>query len=253
MRIPRNHPRYESLRIRELLVNGLKKGLVVPEGLLAHGRGEAFDYLLGERSIGTSVNAARAAAALLLTAENPVISVNGNAAALVPGEVLKLASVVNAGVEVNLFHRSLNRERRIEELLRRKGARHVLGVGRDASARVQGVSSRRRNVDPAGIGLADLVLVPLEDGDRAKALLDAGKRVIAIDLNPLSRTSRVATVTIVDNIVRALPLLIDMARRLRTRDARYLGKIVSDFDNRRNLSLALQEMIEYLENLRFQS
>ena len=48
--IPPNHPRAKSLHIRELLVAGFKDGLVVPEGLIAHGRGEAFDYLLGEHT-----------------------------------------------------------------------------------------------------------------------------------------------------------------------------------------------------------
>ena len=43
MKIPKSHPRYESLAIREKLVRAWKAGIVVPEGLIAHGRGEAFD------------------------------------------------------------------------------------------------------------------------------------------------------------------------------------------------------------------
>lgn len=50
-----------------------------------------------------------------------------------------------------------------------------------------------------------MVLVPLEDGDRTEALRRMGKTVIAIDLNPLSRTSRAANITIVDNVIRAVP------------------------------------------------
>ena len=46
--IPKSHPRVKSLLIRERLVDGFDKGLVAKEGLLAQGRGEAFDYLLGK-------------------------------------------------------------------------------------------------------------------------------------------------------------------------------------------------------------
>jgi 4-phosphopantoate--beta-alanine ligase len=59
-------------------------------------------------------------------------------------------------------------------------------------------------VDRAGILAADVCLVPLEDGDRTEALRRVGKRVISIDLNPLSRTSRFADLPIVDELMRAL-------------------------------------------------
>ena len=49
-KIPSSHPRLKSLLVREKLVNGFLRGLVAAEGLIAHGRGEAFDYLLGERT-----------------------------------------------------------------------------------------------------------------------------------------------------------------------------------------------------------
>ncbi len=45
---------------------------------------------------------------------------------------------------------------------------------------------------------ADVVIVPLEDGDRCEALKRWAKIVITVDLNPLSRTSRTADLTIVD-------------------------------------------------------
>lgn len=48
--IPKDHPRAESLHTREMLVDGFRRNLVVAEGLIAHGRGEAFDYLIGERT-----------------------------------------------------------------------------------------------------------------------------------------------------------------------------------------------------------
>ncbi len=186
MRISPNHPRYISLKIRELLVDGLEKGWVVPQALLAHGRGEAFDYLLGERTNPSARKAIIVAAAHLLRARNPVLSVNGNTAVLVPHQISLLARAIPAKVEVNLFHRTAGREKRIVQLLKSHGVRKVLGVNHSASARMRGVSSRRRMVDPQGIGSADVVLVPLEDGDRALALRKLGKVVLAIDLNPLS-------------------------------------------------------------------
>ena len=73
--IPKSHPRAKSLLIREKLVNGFDNGLVAKEGLLAQGRGEAFDYLLGEKTGKAATNAIKAAAAQLLLAEMPVISV----------------------------------------------------------------------------------------------------------------------------------------------------------------------------------
>jgi 4-phosphopantoate--beta-alanine ligase len=250
MRISRSHPRFESLRIRELLVAGLRDGIVVPEGLLAHGRGEAFDYLLGEKTGKPALKSIEASAALLLTARNPVLSVNGNTAVLVPREVARLAAIIPAKVEVNLFHRTLERERRIAGLLKRNGVREVMGIGSSASLKLARVSSRRKMMDPSGIGLADVVLVPLEDGDRATALEQTGKKVIAVDLNPLSRTAQVASITIVDNVVRAFPRLVAEAGRLKTRNVSSLRKIVSSFDNGKNLSLVLAEIGKYLQKWR---
>jgi len=228
------------------LVKGVRDGIVVPEGLLAHGRGEAFDYLIGERTGKAAKRAVEAAAASLLTARLPVLSVNGNTAALVPKEVAKLAFLVPARVEVNLFHRSVEREKRIGRLLKRYGVKEVLGVGEEASTRIPGISSRRKMVDPAGIGSADVIVVPLEDGDRAEALAKAGKSVIAVDLNPLSRTSRQASITIVDNVVRAFPALLKEVQRLKKTRRSSLERIVSRFDNEKNLSRGLEEMMRYL-------
>ncbi len=253
MRISRDHPRFVSLRIRELLVKGLQDGIVVPEGLLAHGRGEAFDYLIGERTGKAARRAIEAAGAALLTANSPVLSVNGNTAALVPGDVSKLASLISARVEVNLFHRSLDRERRIARLLSRYGLEKVLGVGANASEEIQGISSRRKMVDPTGIGAADVIVVPLEDGDRAEALVKSGRKVIAVDLNPLSRTSQAASITIVDNVVRAFPGLVRTVTRLKHMRRSSLEKITSGFDNKKNISMGLAEMMAYLRRWRMKA
>ena len=248
VKIPPEHPRAESLRIREKLVEHYHKGVVATAGFIAHGRGEAFDYLTGEKTTKPALNAIEAAAATLLTAEKTVISVNGNTAALVAEEIVRLANVTKAKIEVNLFHRSLERELKIKELLEKAGADEVLGVGEDASARIPELGSKRRRVDPRGILVADVVLVPLEDGDRTEALVKMGKKVIAIDLNPLSRTSQKATITIVDNVVRATPKLVETIGKLK-QDLKKCPEIVIKFDNKRNLAESITLITERLSRL----
>ncbi len=44
--IPASHPRRASLLRRKSLVDAAKLGLLADSALIAHGRGEAFDYLL---------------------------------------------------------------------------------------------------------------------------------------------------------------------------------------------------------------
>lgn len=243
------HPRAESLRIRERLVDGFKAGLVVPEGLAAHGRGEAFDYILGKQTTKHARRAIEAAAAMLLLAKHPVISVNGNAAALVPADIIKLAKSTNAKIEVNLFHGSVKREVAIARWLRKHGAKEVLGTGKKFLIQINEIHSDRRKVDRRGIAAADVVLVPLEDGDRTEALKKLGKRVIAIDLNPMSRTAQAADITIVDNIVRAMPLLIKTAGRLLYQPRARLRKKANNFDNRANLRATFRAVRERLKNL----
>lgn len=227
--------------MREKIVKGFRRGMVVPEGLAAHGRGEAFDYLLGEKTTEPARRAVRAAAALMLLARHPVISVNGNTAALVPRETVRLARITGSEIEVNLFHRSGERIRRIEKWLKAHGAARVLGTEAGFLKRIPEVHSERRVVDRRGIAAADVVLVPLEDGDRTQALRKLGKKIIAIDLNPLSRTARAASVTIVDNVTRTMPLLIRECGRIKKMSHARLEEIVEKFDNKRNLreSLAL--------------
>ena len=120
--IPPDHPRYRSLVTRERLADAAREGIVAWEGLTAHGRGEAFDYLLGERTTESARLAERIAAALLITARHPVISVNGNTAALAAREIADLQKATGALVEVNLFHRTEKRVSQIEEVLTRAGA-----------------------------------------------------------------------------------------------------------------------------------
>jgi 4-phosphopantoate--beta-alanine ligase len=234
-----DHPRATSLRIRSRLSRGFQQGITSLFGLFAHGRGEAFDYLIGEQTTDNAKKAMRAAAAALLTAAHPVLSVNGNAAALTPTELVELAQAANAKLEVNLFHRSPERLKAIAHVLRDAGAHEILGVDEANAATIPEIHSDRRRVDRRGLFVADVAFVPLEDGDRTEALVKLGKRVIAVDLNPLSRTAQKATITIVDNIVRALPVLIQLVKEMRPLPMPQLGKIANAFDNDANLREAL--------------
>jgi 4-phosphopantoate--beta-alanine ligase len=226
--IPESHPRYESLLTRHRIEAGLEKGITSRQGLIAQGRGEAYDYLIGERTIESADRAARAAAAHLLLGEQPVLSVNGNVAALVPGEIVDLAEVTGSEIEVNLFNRTAERMERIADHLREHGASEVKGLAADG--RLPGLDHERATVDADGIGSADVVLVPLEDGDRAEALGEMGKTEIVIDLNPLSRSAQVAAVPVVDNIIRAVPNVARHARDLSRAPRTELERVIGEFD-----------------------
>jgi 4-phosphopantoate--beta-alanine ligase len=233
--IPSDHPRYRSLVTRELLAEGVKKGIVSPEGLTAHGRGEAFDYFIGERTTKSAFLAERTAAALLLSARHPLISVNGNAAALAVREIAALQKACGALVEVNLFHRTEDRVSLIEDLLRSAGTDVFSGT----AEQLLPISHDRAWCRREGMFSADVILIPLEDGDRAEALVGMGKTVIAIDLNPLSRTARRASLTIVDELTRALPNITGACRNLTGAER---VQLVASIDNTYLLSEAIREM-----------
>ncbi|MBN2013768.1 MAG: phosphopantothenate/pantothenate synthetase [Candidatus Altiarchaeota archaeon] len=229
MKIPESHPRYESLMYRQRIVEGLRKGYVAEAGLIAHGRGEAFDYLLGERTAESAYDAERAAVAAILLSNKPVFSVNGNTAALVAAEIVSLAKVTGAGIEVNLFHRTDEREKLIEEILKELGTEEVLGVGEGMEI-LPHIESARARADPGGIWVADTVLVCLEDGDRTEALVKMNKCVVSVDLNPLSRTSQYASIPVVDNVVRAVPNMIELAGEMLSWSEGKLRKTLTDFN-----------------------
>ncbi|GAA0507689.1 4-phosphopantoate---beta-alanine ligase [Halorubrum aquaticum] len=226
--IPEDHPRYASLLTRHRIEAGVEKGITSKQGLIAQGRGEAFDYLLGERTLPSADAAARAAAATLLAADHPVFSVNGNVAALVPEETVELARVVDADLEVNLFNRTEERMEAIADHLREHGAAEVKGLTGDGE--IPGLKHARGTVDADGIGAADVVVVPLEDGDRAEALAAANKTEVVIDLNPGSRSPRTAAVPIIDNVLRAVPNVTAHARDLADAPPAELRAVVDDFD-----------------------
>lgn len=238
--VPRSHPRYLSLMAREKIVLGVERGITSPHGLIAHGRGEAFDYLLGERTHGFASAAVEAGAALLLAADRPVISVNGNACALAAEELVALAKIAGAKLEVNIFHTSAERERAIRAALLEAGAEEVLMPSRTHA--LEHIESNRRWVHPDGIHRADVVCVPLEDGDRCGALIQNGKRVVTVDLNPLSRTARTATVTIVDNLTRCLTLMVERCAALKKESKTRLAEMAAAWDNKAALTAAEEAM-----------
>ncbi len=247
--VSNGHPRSESIRIRERLTRHIETKVLALAGLIAHGRGEAFDYILGEKTTSSAQTSITAAVAMLLLADQPVLSVNGNVAALCARELVDLSNVTGAKLEVNLFHRLPGREEAIEAELKEAGARGILGVDGSANAKMEEVFSDRRTVDPRGIYIADVVFVPLEDGDRTEGLVRMGKKVVTVDLNPISRTAQFADVTIVDNVVRAMPLLVSEAKNLKKESPETLREIVKAYSNRDALSDALKTILKRLAKL----
>jgi len=245
-KIPESHPRYESLTKREKLVAGIEAGITSKQGLIAHGRGEAFDYLIGERTLDSAMKATEIAASLLLAAEKPVISVNGNVAALAAKGIIELSELVNAPLEVNIFYRTEERMKKIKEMLEKQGARKVLGDKSDA--RIPGIEHARSKVDREGIYSADVVLAPLEDGDRCEALIEMGKKVITIDLNPLSRTSSHATISIVDDVERVIKNIISVIKeKKKGKGKENLAALLKNYDNRENLKAVIEEIVSRLK------
>jgi len=231
---PKDHPRYKSLLARERLVDA--SDIVAKQGLIAHGRGEAFDYLLGEQTCLPALSAIKAAASTLIKAKNPVISVNGNVVALAAREVARLSKVSGAKVEINLFHRTPERIAGLTKIMEKVG---IDALGENANDKIPGLSSERAKCCSGGIGSADVVLVPLEDGDRCEALVKMGKKVITIDLNPLSRTAQTAHITIVDELTRCLPLLSDFIKE---------KKGLKSFDNKECLRNVLNYISDRLKS-----
>ncbi|UCD12879.1 MAG: phosphopantothenate/pantothenate synthetase [Thermoplasmatales archaeon] len=238
--IPKTHPRYASLITREKISQAVKNGIVHETGLIAHGRGEAFDYLLGEKTLPQADMAEKVSTAALLCAKSPVISVNGNVVALVAEDCISLADIIPAKIEVNLFHRTKKRIEKISKELSNYGAKKV--YGQKADAKIPGLEHSRSLCDREGIYSADVVLVPLEDGDRSQALRKMGKTVIAIDLNPLSRTARSANITVIDNVTRAIPNIKKWGYKLKNFNKNELQALIEMWDNENNL----RDMVSYI-------
>jgi 4-phosphopantoate--beta-alanine ligase len=239
-KIPKNHPRYNSLKTREKLSKSVKNGITHYSGLIAHGRGEAFDYILGEKTNKFAYEAEAIAAAALLIADNPVISINGNVAALNPKDCINLSNEIPAKLEINLFHRTNDRVNKIFNELKKNGAVKI--YGKKADAIIPFLDHNRGLCDKDGIFSADVILVPLEDGDRCQALKRMGKKVIAIDLNPLSRTAMEADISIIDNVFRAIPNIEYWVKKYKKIKKENLKNMLNNWNNK----LMLKNILNYI-------
>lgn len=245
VKIPDDHPRKLSLMQREKIAEASKEGLLAPVAGIAHGRGEAFDYLLGEKTTPSASKANEAAAFILMNAKKPVISVNGNTAVLVREDLINLAKELNCPIEINIFYRTEERVKKLLEFMKNK--EQVLILGSDPDKLIPNLSSERAKTSSNGIFNADVVFVPLEDGDRCEALIKMGKSVIAVDLNPFSRTARTATLTLVDNVIRAVKLLVENVRILKMNPKTEFNGII---DNKYYLNSAVDEIKERIEQFK---
>ena len=226
--IPESHPRKKSLLSRQRIVDATKNGLLADSAMIAHGRGEAFDYLLGEKTSNSARLAIKESASRLIESDNPVISVNGNTVVLAGKSLIRVAAVLNCPIEVNIYYRTEERMSKLNSFLEKQkeivsqeknpdnwigdwnnAVKSVKILGKKGDGRIQGLEGPRSICSSQGIEKADVILVPLEDGDRCEALVNLGKQVLVVDLNPLSRTAKMATITIVDEISRAAELLLE--------------------------------------------
>jgi 4-phosphopantoate--beta-alanine ligase len=142
-----------------------------------------------------------------------------------------------------LQHLSLKkREDAIKRELEKNGAKEVFMPSK--KHKIKFIEHNRKYVNKEGILKADVVFVPLEDGDRCEALVRNGKKIVTVDLNPLSRTARTATVTIVDNIIRAVKEMSMRAKELKKKDKKHLQEIVKKYNN----ELSLKKAKEAIKN-----
>ena len=208
-----SHPRYQSLLLRHRLEEAEKKGMLAGSAMIAHGRGEAYDYLLGEQTIPSALHATKEALTALKGASHPVLSLNGNVVALAGKEMLQLAAVLECPVEINIFYRTPERMEALLshlEAIRSSEGIDVKILGAKPNAKIPGLEGPRANCTKEGILDSDVIMVPLEDGDRCEALVSMGKTVIVIDLNPLSRSAKMGNITIVDELTRVVANMLEL-------------------------------------------
>jgi len=239
----KSHPRYQSLLMRHRLEMAAKAGMLADSALIAHGRGEAFDYLLGEATIASAHDATMEALAYLQNADCAVISLNGNAIALAGKELMQLASLLKIPVEVNIFYRTPERMKALLSHLYEIRDTNQLDVeilGENPDAKIPGLEGPRAKCCENGIYNSDVILVPLEDGDRCEALVAMGKVVLVIDLNPLSRSAKMSSVTIVDELSRVADNLLHGAMQ------KILRKPRRDYDNNNTLQSAIDHITSNL-------
>lgn len=240
----KDHPRYQSLVYRDKIVKAHENGILADSGMIAHGRGETFDYLIGEKTTENAQNTIDVTACYFLTSKYPVLSVNGNTTALVAEEIAELSKILDIPVEINLYYRTPERIENIKKVYESLGVKEILGTDDDDFIDTPDLNGPRSPVSIKGISKADLIFIPLEDGDRAEKLSKLDKTIISVDLNPLSRTAQTSTVTIVDNIVRAVPELINSIKKYENYDKDDLLKKIDSFSNKTNLNNSVNDIIQ---------
>ena len=75
------------------------------------------------------------------------------------------------------------------------------------------------------------------------------KTVIAIDLNPISRTAKTANITIVDNVTRAIPNIEKCVKKLKNKEENELKEMVQSWDNEKMLKKMLSFISKRLNSL----
>ena len=255
VKIPKVHPRRKSLISRKAIVDATKQGLLADSAMIAHGRGEAFDYLLGEKTSEIAKLSIKESAARLISAKHPVISVNGNTAVLAGKSLIRVAAVIQCPIEINIYYRTEKRMDLLHDYLESQklevskednpinwhgdwesAVMAVKILGKEEDGKIEGLEGPRAICSAEGIERADVILVPLEDGDRCEVLVSLGKDVLVVDLNPLSRSAKMATVTIVDEVSRMADLLLQYV-------------IENSSDNTEwNNDLALKDSLEIISN-----
>ena len=255
VKIPKVHPRRKSLISRKAIVDATKQGLLADSAMIAHGRGEAFDYLLGEKTSEIAKLSIKESAARLISAKYPVISVNGNTAVLAGKSLIRVAAVIQCPIEINIYYRTEKRMDLLHDYLESQklevsrednpinwhgdwgsAVMAVKILGKEEDGKIEGLEGPRAICSAEGIERADVILVPLEDGDRCEVLVSLGKNVLVVDLNPLSRSAKMATVTIVDEVSRMAELLLQ-----------YVIENPSD-NTEWNNDLALKDSLEIISN-----
>ncbi len=261
--VPDSHPRKASLDRRYKLEEAASKGLLAGTAMIAHGRGEAFDYLLGEQTIPIADKATIQAAILLKSAIRPIISVNGNTSILAGEELISCAAILSCPIEVNIFYRTPERISGLithleytKKIVSRNpplnwkkspeewdfAVNQVLILGGFADGTIPGLDGPRATCEVNGILSADTILVPLEDGDRCEALVNMGLKVIVVDLNPLSRSAMMSTIAIVDDVTR-------FGKNLQEKLLSFKNLERTNWDNKKSLQVALSAINERLEHL----
>jgi len=253
-RIPDSHPRKKSLESRQKIVDGSSMGLLADSAMIAHAE-ERLSTICSER--GPRSQPERPFVRVRLASgmpEGPVISVNGNTTVLAGDGAIRLAAVLGCPIEVNLYYRTPSRVKGLISLLEelrlnvsqeaapdgfygdwKEAVEGVSLLGESPNFKIEGLEGPRSNCTAEGIGGADTILVPLEDGDRCEALITLGKEVLVVDLNPLSRSARMASVTIVDEVSRAFEGILSCLLN----DSEYRQ---AEWDNLKSLNWSLKEI-----------